>query len=259
MSEQTGGNGQMDPAAWSQAMTRIAEQSQRLVADFIQRNQFQGPQDMSSGGMDAMSIGRAFMEMTTRLMSDPAKLMEAQISLWQDYMNLWQSHRQAHDGPGAEPVIAPGQGRPPLQGRGLAGEPALRLHQAVLPADRALAAATVHEVEGLDDKTAQQGGLLHPPVRRCDGAQQLRDDQSGGAARDHREPRREPGEGPARTCSTTWSAARASSKIRMTDCEAFEIGENIAVDAGQGRLPERADAAHPVRADDASRWRSGRC
>src|SRR5687767_15992749 len=88
MSEQSGGNGHMDPAAWSQAMARIAEQSQRLVADFIQRNQFQ---NASGGGMDPMAMGRAFMEMTARLMSDPAKLMEAQFSLWQDYMNLWQS------------------------------------------------------------------------------------------------------------------------------------------------------------------------
>ena len=103
MSEQSGGNGHMDPAAWSQAMTRIAEQSQRLVADFVQRNQFQS----ASGGMDPMAIGRAFMEMTARLMSDPAKLMEAQISLWQDYMNLWQSTAKRMMGQEAEPVIAP--------------------------------------------------------------------------------------------------------------------------------------------------------
>ena len=51
MSEQSGGNGHMDPAAWSQAMTRIAEQSQRLVADFVQRNQFQN----ASGGVDPMA------------------------------------------------------------------------------------------------------------------------------------------------------------------------------------------------------------
>jgi polyhydroxyalkanoate synthase len=84
MSEQTGGNGHMDPAAWSQAMARIAEQSQRLVADFVQRNQFQNGPGANSGGMDPMAIGRAFLEMTARLMSDPAKLMEAQLSLWQD-------------------------------------------------------------------------------------------------------------------------------------------------------------------------------
>ena len=103
MSEQSGGNGHMDPAAWSQAMTRIAEQSQRLVADFVQRNQFQN----ASGGMDPMAIGRAFMEMTARLMSDPAKLMEAQFSLWQDYMNLWQSTAKRMMGQESDPVIAP--------------------------------------------------------------------------------------------------------------------------------------------------------
>ena len=32
-------NGGMDAAAWSQAMAHIAEQSQRLVADFLTRNQ----------------------------------------------------------------------------------------------------------------------------------------------------------------------------------------------------------------------------
>ena len=106
MNEQSGGNGHMDPAAWSQAMARIAEQSQRLVAEFVQRNQFQNAAG-SSSGMDPMAIGRAFMEMTARLMSDPAKLMEAQMSLWQDYMNLWQSTAKRMMGQEADPVIAP--------------------------------------------------------------------------------------------------------------------------------------------------------
>ncbi len=35
-------------------------------------------------------------------------------------------------------------------------------------------------------------------------------------------------------------------KIKMTDTEAFEPGENIAVHAGQGRLSERSDAAAAV-------------
>ena len=38
--------------------------------------------------------------------------------------------------------------------------------------------------------------------------------------------------------------------IRMTDLDAFEVGRNIATTPGQGRVPERADAADPVRADD---------
>src|SRR6185436_11207392 len=98
-------NGGMDAQAWSQAMSRIAEQSQRLVADFLARNQ--NGQGMGASGFDPMAIGRAFMEMTSRLMSDPGKLMEAQISLWQDYMNLWQSTAKRMMGQEADPVIAP--------------------------------------------------------------------------------------------------------------------------------------------------------
>ncbi len=37
--------------------------------------------------------------------------------------------------------------------------------------------ATVRSVEGLDDKTAQEGRFLHPPVRRRDRAVQFRPDQ----------------------------------------------------------------------------------
>ena len=152
MSDQTGGNGHMDPAAWSQAMTRIAEQSQRLVADFVQRNQFQ-----SSSTADPMAIGRAFFEMTARMMADPAKLVQAQIALWQDYLNLWQATARRMLGEEAPPVIEPSQGGSPLQGRRLEREPALRFHQAVLPADRALAAV---------DRAAMSRVSTRRPLRR---------------------------------------------------------------------------------------------
>ena len=38
--------------------------------------------------------------------------------------------------------------------------------------------------------------------------------------------------------------------LRMADPAAFKFGENIASSPGQGRVPERADPAHPVRAVD---------
>ena len=42
----------------------------------------------------------------------------------------------------------------------------------------------------------------------------------------------------------------AKGRISMTDEKAFEVGSNLAVDAGRGGLRERADPADPVRADD---------
>ena len=48
MSEQSGGNGQMDPAAWSQAMARIAEQSQRHAEDDAEDDDLQDDADQAA-------------------------------------------------------------------------------------------------------------------------------------------------------------------------------------------------------------------
>ncbi|MES1150635.1 MAG: hypothetical protein ABUL54_01975, partial [Dongia sp.] len=80
------GDGGSDPMELARTMAGIAEQSQRLVADFLTRTR-----DGGDSSADPLNIGHAFYEMTTRLMSDPTKLVQAQMSLWQDYMNLWQS------------------------------------------------------------------------------------------------------------------------------------------------------------------------
>src|SRR5262249_45676208 len=66
-----------DPVELSRAMARIAEQSQRLVADFLERQASgEGVEPVSPGMSDPLNIGRAFLEMTTRMMTNPAKLVE---------------------------------------------------------------------------------------------------------------------------------------------------------------------------------------
>ena len=232
MSEQTGGNGHMDPAAWSQAMARIAEQSQRLVAEFVQRNQFQSAPGVNSGAMDPMAIGRAFMEMTTRLMTDPAKLMEAQISLWQDYMNLWQSTAKRMMGQEADPVIAPAKDDRRFKDAAWQDNQVFDfVKQSYLLTARWLQ-STVQSIEGLDEKTSRKIDfytrqfvdamapsnfvLTNPEVLRATiesrgenllkGLENLLDDLERG---------------------------KGHLKIRMTDLEAFEIGKNIAVTPGK--------------------------
>jgi len=227
MSEESGGNGHMDPTAWSQAMTRIAEQSQRLVAEFVQRNQFQNGQ-----GMDPMAIGRAFMEMTARLMSDPTKLMEAQFSLWQDYMNLWQSTARRMMGHEAEPVIAPAKDDRRFKDAAWQDNQVFDfVKQSYLLTARWLQ-STVQSVEGLDEQTARKIDfytrqfvdamapsnfvMTNPEVLRATmesrgenllkGLQNLLDDLERG---------------------------KGQLKIRMTDLEAFEVGKNIAVTPGK--------------------------
>ena len=69
----------------SETLMKIAEQSQRIVSDFVAR------QDMETNkNPDPLNIGNAFMEMTARIMADPARLAEAQANLWNSYIELWQ-------------------------------------------------------------------------------------------------------------------------------------------------------------------------
>ena len=82
------------PSEWSHdiaaRMAEIAEQSRRLVADFLSRQQGGNGGDDGIGMANPMAIGAAFFEMTARMMADPARLYEAQVSLWNDYLRLWQ-------------------------------------------------------------------------------------------------------------------------------------------------------------------------
>ncbi|MET1027925.1 MAG: class I poly(R)-hydroxyalkanoic acid synthase [Dongiaceae bacterium] len=217
----------IDPAAWSESMAKIAEQSQRLVSDFLSRNA-----DEMGTQADPLNIGRAFMEMTSRMMSDPQKLVQAQMSLWQDYMNLWQSTARRMMGVEAEPVITPAPDDRRFKDTAWQDNQVFDfIKQSYLLTARWLQ-STVHDVDGLDRKTAQKVdfytrqfvdamapnnfAMTNPEVLRATaetggenlvkGLQHLLEDLERG---------------------------KGKLQIRMTDLEAFEIGRNVAVTPGK--------------------------
>jgi polyhydroxyalkanoate synthase len=143
-----------DPVEISKSMASIAERSQKLVADFLERQQQQ--QGKGPANMDPLNIGAAFMEMTHRMMADPAKLVQAQMTLWQDYMRLWQTTAQRMMGQESEPIASPEQGdrrfkHPEWDENELFDF----VKQSYLLTARWMQ-STVKEVEGLDDNTAQK-------------------------------------------------------------------------------------------------------
>ena len=228
MSDQQGADPKvLDPNELSQTMAKIAEQSQRIVGEFLSRQGADG-----IGMADPLSIGRTFMEMTARLMADPSRLVSAHMNLWQDYMNLWQATARRMMGQEADAVAeaAPEDRRfrdPAWQENQLFDF----IKQSYLLSARWLQ-STVSEVDGLDDKTAKKVDfytrqfvdalapsnfvLTNPEVLRATvesggenllkGLQNMLDDLERGKGRLH---------------------------IRMTDLEAFEPGRNIAVTLGK--------------------------
>src|SRR5215831_930442 len=59
-----------DSSELSRQIAGIAEKSQRLVAEFLER---ETPKD-GGGIASALGIGAAFLEMTSRMMADPSRL-----------------------------------------------------------------------------------------------------------------------------------------------------------------------------------------
>ncbi len=216
-----------DPVQISRDLADIAERSQRLVLEFLQRQRPDG-----LGMADPLNVGQAFLEMTQRLMADPTRLVQAQLSLWQDYLKLWQSTTQRLMGGPTEPVIEPNAGDRRFKDNAWTENAVFDyIKQSYLLTARWMQ-ATVKQVDGLDDKTAKKIDfytrqfvdaiapsnfvLTNPEVLRTTietggenlvkGLDNLLKDLERGKGR---------------------------LLIKMTDLEKFKVGVNIAVTPGQ--------------------------
>jgi len=215
-----------DPNVIGRSMADIAERSQRIVAEWLKR------QAETEHHADPLNIGRAFMEMTARLMANPANLMQAQLGFWQGYMTLWQNTAKRIMGMEAEPVIDPASSDRRFKDDAWKENEVFDfIKQSYLLSARFVQDVVTH-VDGLDSKTAQKVDfyarqfvdamspsnflLTNPEVLRktaetggenlLNGLNNLLGDLERGKGRLH---------------------------IKMTDMDAFTVGENIGVSAGK--------------------------
>jgi polyhydroxyalkanoate synthase subunit PhaC len=139
-----------DPAKLSESFARVAERSQRLVADFLTRS----PETASFGMSDPASVGHAFQDLIAKVLADPLTLVKAQINLWNEQMLLWQRTTQRLFG------LADSDEKPAYDRR--FRNPAWSENAVfdyikqsyLITADSIL--STVRGVKGLDDKTAHK-------------------------------------------------------------------------------------------------------
>jgi polyhydroxyalkanoate synthase len=218
-----------DPAEFSRSMAVIAERSQRIVGEWLKRqSQDAGP----TSGADALNIGSAFMEMTAKMMASPGRMMQAQLGFWQDYMSLWQNTARRMWGIESEPVISADPKDRRFRGEDWKENEIFDfIKQTYLLSARYVQDVVTH-VDGLDPHTAQKVDFysrqfvdaMSPSNFLLTNPEVLRKTAETG------------GENLIKGLNNLLSdleRGQGKLRIKMTDMDAFRIGENIAVTPGK--------------------------
>ncbi|MFY9287152.1 MAG: class I poly(R)-hydroxyalkanoic acid synthase [Alphaproteobacteria bacterium] len=96
-----------DPAEWSRIMMRIAERSQKLIQDYVERNK---GKSISIPTLDPAHLMDAFSHLSNHVLHDPERFVNAQVALWQGYTKVWQSVLDRVQGKPSDPVVMPNKG-----------------------------------------------------------------------------------------------------------------------------------------------------
>ncbi len=216
-----------NPAELSKTMVNIAERSQRVVAAFLQRQT-----ENVKFGLDPMNIGSAFMEMTEKLLADPQRVMNAQMSLWQDSLALWQSTTRRMLGEARPSVIESDPSDKRFKDATWEKNHVFDfIKQSYLLSARWIQ-SVVKNVDGLDEKTARKVDFytrqfvdaMAPTNFIMTNPEVLRATIDSG------------GENLLKGLNNVLSdleQGKGQIRIRMTDYDAFNVGENIASTPGK--------------------------
>jgi polyhydroxyalkanoate synthase subunit PhaC len=215
-----------DPSVVGRSMADIAERSQRIVGEWLKRQSQDGP------SADPLNIGRAFLEMTARLMSNPAGLVQAQLGFWQDYVTLWQNTTRRIMGMETDPVIGPSPGDKRFKDEAWKENEVFDfIKQSYLLSAR-FVQNVVTQVDGLDERTAQKVDFysrqftdaMSPSNFLMTNPEVLRKTAETG------------GENLLKGLNNLLGdleRGKGKLRIKMTDTEAFSVGENIGVSPGK--------------------------
>ncbi|WP_290653512.1 class I poly(R)-hydroxyalkanoic acid synthase [Aquisalimonas sp.] len=152
MSQSQGPTSQVDPEKLSNSMLEVAGKSQKLVQDFLSRQESM----KTISGDDSRHMLQLFQDFYARLMADPVALVQAQMQLWQNYMSLMQNTSMRMMGIQSESSVKPGAGDKRFKDAQWEENPLFDFikQSYLLTADHVH--NTVANVEGLDDKTKRK-------------------------------------------------------------------------------------------------------
>jgi polyhydroxyalkanoate synthase len=221
-------NMKFDPAEMARLYAEIATKSGELLSQSLERN--------GDGSMrpiaDELGISKAFFEAWSRMLSDPVRLAETQMKMWGDYWSLWQSSMMRFWGQQAAPVAEAARGDRRFKHEDWQNNfvydyikqsyliTAKHLHQSL---------AGVH---GLDEQTAKKVDFytrqyidaLSPTNFVATNPEVMRETVASGGQNLIK--------GFANLLEDL-TRGNGKLKLRMTDEDAFKVGENIGVTPGK--------------------------
>jgi polyhydroxyalkanoate synthase len=230
MSEpQTKGRPPADPAELARLYADIAQKSQQLVTQFLEKRADGAALPFN----DELGVARAFFEAWGNMLADPVRLAEAQVKLWQDYMALWQNTMLRFMGQDTRPVIEPREGDRRFRHEDWQQSFLYDyIKQSYLIAAKHLH-QTLANVQGLDDKTAKKVDFytrqyidaLSPSNFALTNPEVLRETVASGGQNLVK--------GLNNLLEDLAHGSGGELRVKMTDTEAFRLGENIAVTPGK--------------------------
>ncbi len=210
-------------------MGEIVERSQKILSDFANSP---SAANANGKGQDPLNLAPLVFELTTRMMTNPAAVFQAQLSLWQNYIDLWQSTGKRMLGHTPDPVIEPARDDRRFRDPAWDDDTVFSvIKQSYLLTSRWLT-EVVNDIDGLDDKTRQKLDFytrqfvdaMAPSNFVATNPEVLRATLESG------------GENLLRGLNHLLGdldRGKGKLAIRMTDTEAFEVGENIATTPGK--------------------------
>ena len=217
-----------DPTQLAGLYADIAQKSGQLVTQFLA----QGKNGGLPGMKDELGITQAFFQAWSQLLADPFKLAEAQLKFWQESMALWQHSMLKFMGQEAKAVAEPHTGDRRFRHEDWQQNFLYDyIKQSYLIAARHLH-QTLGKVEGLDEQTSkkvdfytrQYVDALSPSNFLLTNPEVMRETVASGGQNLVR--------GLNNLLEDLARGGGSQVRVRMTDENAFKLGENIATTPG---------------------------
>ena len=217
------------PAEVARLYADIATKSSEVLGKVLA----QGPAGPGRSMADELGISKAFFEAWARMLADPLRLAQSQIELWQDYWSLWQRSMLQLMGQKAPPVAEPAR----TDRRFKHEDWQNNFLYDYLKQSYLIAARHLHQslagVQGLDEQTARKVDFytrqyidaLAPTNFVATNPEVLRETVASGGQNLVK--------GFANLLEDLSRGNGSQVKLRMTDEQAFKVGENIAVTPGK--------------------------